>query len=286
MVYFGMTTPSGTNPHSKRTSDIDLPAGNEIMHISDAEEKRPLLLEREKVHFPDFSTILPIYRYFDLDSAIFITHDLTPQYILDTGRQQVETLTKLILKTDLSGEILTYLNEAYAYLSEEDSPKKSDYIYVFGAKTPFRIHKAIELYRQGLAPKLILSGKGPFYGDDTETEAERYAALAVQAGILTQNLIIEDASITIPDNVRRTLNMLDSTKTPYASFILVNSPYTQRRGWCSWKKHLPNGIKIYRVNCETGPQFAPNSWYTNESGLKVILGEFIGLRNTMAFNDA
>ncbi len=274
------------NPHSKRTSDHDLPAGDEIMHISDAEEKRPLPPEREHVHFPDFSTIIPIYEHFGLDPAIFTTEDLTPQHILETGREQVEELTKIILGRKIADGEVEMLNAAYSYLSEEDSPQESDYIYVFGAKTPFRAHKAVELYEQGLARHIILSGKGPFYGTDSISEAEKYASIALDAGVPDENLIIEDASITIPDNVRRTLNMLDAQGMKYGSFILVNSPYTQRRGWCSWKKHLPDGVELYRVNCETGPLFAPEQWYKNETGLKVVFGEFPGLRNTMAFNDA
>lgn len=281
-----MSFMSKSNPHSQRTSDIDLPAGDEIMHISDAEEKRVLLPEKKEVHYPVFSTIISIYEHFGLDPDIFISPNLTPQHILDTGRMHVEKLTKIILNIKLSQKEIHLLQNAYEYLSEEDVPEISEYIFVFGAKTPFRPQKAVELYNRGLASKIIFSGKGPFYSNNVETEATQYADIALEAGIPNHALIIEDASITIPDNVRRTLNMMDRLQMPCSSFILVNSPYTQRRGWCSWKKHLPDSVKVHRVNCETGDQFKPTTWYTTEVGLKVILGEFPGLRNTMAFNDA
>ncbi len=276
------------NPdHTKRTSHTQLPTGDEIMHISAAEEKRQLLLERETAHFPDFATIKEIYAHYGLDTHIFDEPNLTAQYILDTGAKQIEELIKRIMGGSVPEDTVSLLKNAYAYLSEEDEVHPADYIFVFGAKTPFRIQKAIELYKRNLAPSLILTGRGPFYGKDkTLSEAEQYAEIAREAGISDAALILEPNSITVPDNVRRTLNMLDKEGAPYQSFIIVNSPYTQRRGWCSWKKHTPESVAIYRVNCKTGPNFTPDAWYRNEDGLRVVLGEFIKMRETMAFNDA
>lgn len=257
------------------------------MHISDAEEKRALLPERESIHFPNFETIKRIYDHYGLDTEIFDAVDLPPQYILDTGGDQVESLVKRILGKELSNDENRLLSEAYRYLAEEDAPAPSDYIYVFGAKTPLRIEKAIELYQKGLAVKIIVSGRGPFYTEgNTSTEAELYAEFALKAGVPQQALIIEKESITIPDNVRRTLNLMDAQGMPYTSFVIVNSPYAQRRGWCVWKKHTGEHVTIHRVNSATGEKFAPHQWYKNEDGLRVVLGEFIKLRNTMAFNDA
>lgn len=257
------------------------------MHISNAEEKRELLEERKGVHFVDFSTIKAVYEKFGMDTALFDTPDLAPQYILDTGNNLTQQLTSILLQKELSKQEVQLLNDCYSYLSEQDEPRPSDYIYVFGAKTPLRIEKAIELYKKGLAPKIIVSGRGPFYDTkQTTTEAGIYSTIAQGAGVPRSAIIVEDASITIPDNVRRTLNMMDVASMPYSSFILVNSPYTQRRGWCVWKKHTPEAVKLYRTNCAVGVKFDSNNWYQNEDGLRVVLGEFVKLRNTIAFNDA
>lgn len=276
-----------SNSLSSRTSHTELPKGDEILHISDAEEKRTLLIERQAVHFPNFETIKRIYAYYGLDTEIFDTPDLPAQYILDTGGLQTESLVKTILGKELSSVEIELFKDAYAYLSEEDAPERSDYIYVFGAKTPLRIEKAIELYKKELAPKILVSGRGPFYGEENApTEAEQYAEFAFKAGIPREAVIMEKESITIPDNVRRTLNAMDAQGMSYTSFIIVNSPYAQRRGWCVWKKHTSDTVAIYRVNSATSETFAPNRWYKNGDGLRVVLGEFIKLRNTMAFNDA
>ena len=274
-------------PHTSRMSHLELPQGNEVMHISDAEEKRPLLSQKKAVHYVDFSSIRKIYEHYQCDSYIFKTSELGAPEILERGRQETERLVSVIASKIPSKTEIKLLKNAYSYLSEEDKPQPSDFIYVFGAKTPLRPAKAADLYRQKLAPKIILSGRGPFYGKVGDVaETERYAAITLEAGVPNSALIVEDASITIPDNVRRTLNMLDAQHIPYRSVIIVNSPYTQRRGWCVWKKHTPDSVAIYRVNAETSRKFDADHWYKNQDGLKLVLGEFVKLRNTVAFNDA
>ena len=127
---------------SRRTSHAQLPAGNEIMHISAAEEKRALLPERVDIHFPDFSGILEVYSHYNLDPSIFTQENLTADYILDTGAKQVEELVGVIMKKDLSRPELSLLKNLYSYLSEADKAREADNIFVFGAKTPITHSKS------------------------------------------------------------------------------------------------------------------------------------------------
>ncbi|MBW4061487.1 YdcF family protein [Candidatus Saccharibacteria bacterium] len=274
-------------PNSKRTNHLELPTGSEIMSITNAEEKRSLPRERQLVHFPDFETIRAIYDHFGLDTSLFDERELSASTVLDEGAKQVHALSKLILDNNTNQPCQNLFDAAYDYLAETDKPEAADAIFVFGAPTPARILTAIELYHQGLAPKLIVSGKGPYYGsNESITEAGKYADIAVHAGIPAHAIIVEAASITIPDNVRRTLNLLDTLQQVYQSIIIVNLPYTQRRGWCVWKKHTPEGTTIYRVNSATVPQYRRGQWSKNIDGLNLILGEFIKLRVQISFNDS
>ena len=274
-------------PLSRRSSHTQLPAGNEIMHISDAEQKRTPHHSKIDIHYPDFSTIRAIYEHVGLDSGIYDISDQAVQDILDIGAQHIDSLVGHILASQNDVKLIRLLEQAYAYLSEEDSPEQSDFIFVFGAKTLTRIERAIELFQENLAPRMILSGHGPYYGGVADiSEAEVYAQRALEAGVPESALILEPKSITMPDNVRRTLNMLDEQGVEYNSFILVNSPYTQRRGWCTWKKHTPDTVQLFRVNSTTAEHFSYEHWYKHEDGIRVVLNEFVKLRNTIAFNDA
>ncbi|HED38668.1 MAG TPA: YdcF family protein, partial [Ignavibacteria bacterium] len=125
------------------------------------------------------------------------------------------------------------------------------------------------------------------YGNNqSATEAEIYAQIAVDAGVPKNSIIIENKSITIPDNVRSSLNLLDKKGISYGSIILVNSPYTQRRGWVHFKKYIPDTIKLIRVNSETGEQYKKDFWYKNPTGIDVVIGEFLKAKIAVSLNTA
>ena len=86
--------------------------------------------------------------------------------------------------------------------------------------------------------------------------------------------MVERQAITLPDNVRRTLNLLDQKSFKYSSIILVNSPYVQRRGWAHFQKYVDDHIRLIRINSATQPALQKANWFKSEVGIKVIANEF------------
>lgn len=268
----------------RRTDHTRIPDSSEINDIVAAEAKRPRLASKLNVRYADFSNIIRLYDFYGLDASIFYDGGQTTHQILDAGAKDLPQLTTLITEGSRNQRLL---DEAYDYLSEEDELEPADFIFVFGSKTRHRAEKAIELYKHGLAKKIIFSGHVPSYGNrQAKPEAELYAELAIQGGVPERDIIIEKESITIPDNIRRTLNMLDSGRISYSSFILVNSPYAQRRGWCVFKKYTEDGVKIMRSNSRTKQAYDKGHWFTNPGGISMVIGEYFKLRNAVSFNDA
>jgi uncharacterized SAM-binding protein YcdF (DUF218 family) len=181
---------------------------------------------------------------------------------------------------------VTLLHAAYAYLSAQDPPAKSDLIFVFGSGTPYRALKAAELYHSAIAPLIMVSGRGPIYSHDPTTEASRYRAILVENGVPKTAIITEDKAITIFDNVCRSLNILDERGLSPTHITLVNSPYSQRRGWAVFNKHVPMNVHLHRVNSDSSPAYAADQWYRQERTLRVVLSEFIKLRASEMYNTA
>ena len=176
---------------------------------------------------------------------------------------------------------------AYDYLSEEDIIAPADLIFVFGAKTTARIDKAIALYKQGFGKRLMVSGASPHYAADKAVkEAERDAQIARDQGVPESALVLETNSISIPDNVRSSLNLLDARGLVHQKVMLVNSPYTQRRGWAHFRKYLSDDAELIRVNAATAEKFSREHWYKNLEGIRVVLGEFVKLRVAVLLNTA
>lgn len=277
-----MTTDS---QKSSRASNRHLPSGSEISRIAAAEMQRPHAAGKDGVRYVEFGAIKKLCEHFGISPALFELDDKKPDEILDRGGVLLEELIQTILGTEPQGETSRVLDGAYDYLSEDDPAQPTDLIFVFGGKTPLRIQTAIERYQQGLAPRLLISGRGPFYGTSSDvTEARQYADTAIAAGVPESAIILEEASITLVDNIRRSLNLLEEMGASFSSITIINSPYVQRRGWCMWRKYLPDDVRLLRANCGTGPKFARNEWYKSEDGIRVVLGEFIKLRNAVSFD--
>jgi len=271
----------------KRTDNTQLPNKDELVKILETEVSLPLLGSKQSIHYPEFSTFLAILEYLNLSGYLFTQNDFEIHQVVDDGRKLLDTMVTQILLDYFDSGLIQLLEEAYDYLSKEDLPKKSDLIFVFGAKTELRIQKAIELYRHGFGQKIMVSGKSPIYYNDHEySEAERDKNIAIKAGVLESSIIVESQAITIPDNVRRSILQLEYLQIEPKSILLVNSPYTQRRGWAIFKKHLPDSVDLYRINSKTSEQFSKDNWYKQENSLRVVLNEFIKMRASVVYNTA
>ncbi len=273
----------------QRTNFISLPDIHELKNIIAAEARRPVFPGKENVHYPNFTSILALLNYYAISDEFFGTSitfaDIENRDLIDTVNTCAsQTIEKILEDTSPPQAIL---DAVYDYLSEEDEPEPANIIMVFGAKTPARISKAVELYKSGLAPIICISGGHPFYGTDkATTEAEIYKQYATQNGVPETAIIIEDKSITIPDNVWRTLSLLEAKNEMPTSIILVNSPYVQRRGWAQFRKYTSDSTKFFRVNSATIDTYSKTGWFTNADGIKVVFNEFAKMRISVSLNTA
>lgn len=275
------------NSPIKRTDNTLVPDSEELKVILEMEVTRSLPPEKEFIHYPNFKTIIALIERFGLPTEVFTDDSLDIYEVVDLGKDLTNRLANKVLKTLLTTEDIELFNNAYDYLSEEDIPEKSDLILVFGAKTPLRAKKAAEIYHKGLSNKILVSGSRPVYAKgDEELEADIYERILIAEGVKPKDIIKEDKAISLVDNVRRSLNLLDEIRFNYESLIVVNSPYTQRRGWVLLKKLLPDSLQISRVNCETGEPFKKENWFKQENTLKSILTEFIKMKASVAYNSA
>ena len=268
-----------------RTHTTQLPNSSQLQQILAKEAERPHAHGKQDIHFPDFSTFIVLLEYLNIPTA-FIKNNIPDEAdnFIDRSRSVIDQVVSKILATSPPSPLL---NNLYGYLSEQDEQEVSDLIFVFGAKTLSRIDTAVELYKNGYAKQLVISGGNPIYVQKTmKSEAEIYKNYALQKAVPKDAILIESKSLTIPDNVRSSLNMLDETNVNFSSIIIVNSPYSQRRGWAHFKKYLSDNIKIIRKNCSTIEKYSKDNWYKNEDGIRIYLNEFIKMKVAVLLNTA
>ena len=271
----------------KRTDNTRLPGHDELSEILEREEYRAVAAGKEDIHYPEFSTIIALLGRLDLAPDLFTKDVETIHQAVAQGDSLLGKMVGKLTIHEPDGQMRNLLDDCYDYLAEEDVPQPSDLIFVFGGKTPSRPEVAAKLYQRGLAAEIWMSGGNAIYAQNLlRTEADIYCDIAVVNGVPKTAISIERRSITVPDNVRASLNLLDKMGRDIKSFIIVNSPYTQRRGWVIFKKHLPDNVAIYRVNCSTKAEFSRENWYKQENTLRIVLNEFMKMRASVVYNTA
>lgn len=127
----------------------------------------------------------------------------------------------------------------YMHLNMEPGP--ADCIVGFGNYNVNIALRAAELYRAGLAPKVLFTGGlgRNTAGMWTGSEAERFAAAAVAAGVPERDVIIEDKSTNTAENITFTRDKLAALGLTAKGLLGVHQPFMERRIWAAMKAYWP-----------------------------------------------
>lgn len=129
-------------------------------------------------------------------------------------------------------------------LQKSDSPQTADAIVVFaggvgesgkaGGGHLERLKQAVDLYKAGYAPSLILSSGYVF----SFKEAEVMRALAIDQGVPADRILLEEQATNTYENVTFTSRILREHQ--WKRILLVSSPYHMRRATMVWHQASPD----------------------------------------------
>ena len=152
---------------------------------------------------------------------------------------------------------------------------RGDAAFVFGSPGDVRVKLAIECYFRNATKRIILSGHGPHYGDHDEAEAMRMRRIALAAGVPAHALIIEDKSVTLPDNVKRTLDLFDEMNWYPRDLIVIATSVIMARAYMEWYKFTPWDIEIHMLSPRpSDPDMTEDGWFRTERGIRIVLNEY------------
>lgn len=183
-----------------------------------------------------------------------------------------DTLAAYILSGNIPPELRDQLFDT---LVVRDKLKPCDAIFVFGSPANARIAHAVELYKQGVAPLIIVTGKEPHYSTNELSEAERTAQFAIEHGVPESGIMIEPDSITLPDNVKRTLDMFELQQFQPRTICIVATSYIMCRAVMEWYKFAPWDMEIIAAPAEPQtPELHRDTWYQSDRGVRTLLNEY------------
>ncbi len=156
------------------------------------------------------------------------------------------------------------------FLSPEDELKKADAIVaISGGDTKARTAQAIELYKDGWAPKLIFSGAAldPLSPSNASVMREQ----AVRGGVPSDDVIIEERATDTAQNALRSISILEELNVE--TIILVTSSYHQRRASMEFRAAVGDSVEV--VNRPVADKDWNNRWWTTPRGWWLAVGELV-----------
>ena len=176
-------------------------------------------------------------------------------------------------------EALAPLQVIWDYLCLHQQPGKADVIVGFGNFNDNIARRAAELYHQGLAPKILFTGG---LGRNTlgllpETEAARFARVAMECGVPDQDIIREDKSTNTAENILFTKQLLEALEVPHDHVLGVHQPFMERRITAAMGVYWPELRFSVTSPQVTIPQYledAKKQGITENASISVIVGDF------------
>jgi uncharacterized SAM-binding protein YcdF (DUF218 family) len=150
---------------------------------------------------------------------------------------------------------------------------KSDCILVLGSHDTRVAERGAELFLEGWAPLLIMSGGlGRLTnGLWSESEADKFAVIAIGKGVPKDAILIENRSTNTGENILFTQALLQENNLDPESFIVVQKPYMERRSYATFKRHWSDKKLIV-----TSPQISFVHYPTEDIPLEKVLNIMVG----------
>ena len=173
----------------------------------------------------------------------------------------------------LTEEIISLARMLWDYHHMNHRLESADCILVLGSHDVRVAERAADLYHENFAPYIVFSGGlGNFTKEIwTESEADLFAAIAIQRGVPASSIYIENKSTNTGENILFTKQLLKQKQLDPASFIVVQKPYMERRSYATFKRHWPD-----KKIAVTSPQIPFDDYPTPDIPMEKVINIMVG----------
>ena len=173
----------------------------------------------------------------------------------------------------------TAVHILWDYLCLSQTPDKADCIVGFGCYNEDVARRAAQLYRQGYAPLLLFTGG---LGRNTrlmwtQSEASRFARIAIEAGVPERAILLEDRSTNSGENLIFSRRLLMERGLDHPKIIAVHKPYMERRLFAAFPIYWPEAevtVTSWQQSYEEYVSGVGRWGRTEADTISMIVGDF------------
>lgn len=176
---------------------------------------------------------------------------------------------------NVNEEVIKLAQKIWDYHHLNHKIEKADLIFVLGSHDTRVVDRAIELYKNKFAPKILFSGGLGRLTKEIwiQTEAEKFAQIAIDQGIPEEAILTETKSTNTGHNISFSFKLLKSKGLIPSKVILIQKPYMERRSYAAFKKFWLDHTTEVMV---TSPQFDFLDYPTEETPLEAVISLMVG----------
>ena len=171
--------------------------------------------------------------------------------------------------------IMRFLAESWMV---DEPATRADALVVLGDDNFYadRATHAAELFRQGVAPEVVASGRR-LRPNAAITELMQHDL--IERGVPAEKIVAftHDADSTI-DEAKAVAKL--AAQHGWKSLVIVTSNYHTRRTRYIYGKLLPTGIKVSVASARDG-DFDPERWWEKRKSIKLLVSELAGMGEAM-----
>jgi uncharacterized SAM-binding protein YcdF (DUF218 family) len=148
-----------------------------------------------------------------------------------------------------------------------------DLIVILGGDTGARSMRGTELYRQGFAPWILLTGLEEGEAQTRSFYLNWRSQYLVHGGIPPKRILFDANSQTTWDEARNTLELMK--KRAWRRVIVVSDPPHMRRLHWVWGKAFKGSGLEYSLCASKPSWWDERKWWRNESSAKFVIAEYL-----------
>ena len=175
--------------------------------------------------------------------------------------------------------IYEYAKVLWDYMRLDMPLREADCIVGFGCYNEDIALRCAELYHAGYAPKVLFTGGLGRNTKEmwTESEAERFARIAIAAGVPEKDILIENRSTNSAENIIFTRELLEKEGIAVDHILGVHKPFMERRVMAAMGVYWPEvGFTVTspQVSLEEYIALSVQQGMEEKRVIEVLVGDF------------
>lgn len=159
------------------------------------------------------------------------------------------------------------------FLFLDDPPAPVDLCFVLGCPTPTTMKPAIELYRRGLTPVIVIAGHGP--SAQAVPESLLFRDYALERGVPSEAMVLETASTNTRENFAFARPIIEELYgwDRIRRVALVAKPFHMRRAVMTARQQWPGHLHVICRPSDEPDDPPAATWWRTPSGRDFVLAE-------------